>query len=270
MEQTDHPAKGASPSQGLTAHHVTLGLRALGLSSGDLVLVHSSLSSLGYVEGGAEAVIDALLAAVAPDGTALVPTLTGSETLDADHPPVYDPDETPCWTGLIPETFRRRPDAVRSLHPTHSVAAIGARARELTAGHEHSLTPCGPDSPYGRIAQAGGYILLLGVGHEVNTTFHLVEEIVGVPYHMQPGLVAAQVIERGVARTIHLMLHRYGSPRAFSRLEPALCERDIQRDGQIGAAHVRLVQAGRMVDLACQALRQDATILLDPTGLRDP
>ncbi len=254
--------KRSTPSQGLTAHDITRALRTLGLVPGDLVLVHSSLSSFGYVDGGADAVIDALLTAVAPDGTVLVPTLTGSEQLDADHPPIYDPDETPSWTGRIPETFRRRPEAVRSLHPTHSVAAIGARARELTAGHEHSLTPCGPDSPYGRLARSGGYILLIGVGHEVNTTFHLVEETVGVPYHMQPGLVAAQVIERGRARTIHLMLHRYGSPREFGRLELALRERGIQRDGQIGQAHVRLVDAGRMVDLACQALRQDPAILL--------
>jgi aminoglycoside 3-N-acetyltransferase len=207
-------------------------------------------------------VIDALLDTVGTEGTVLVPTLTGSEGLDVDHPPCYDPHETPCWTGRIPETFRQRPDAVRSLHPTHSVTAIGARVRELTAGHEHSITPCGPDSPYGRLARSGGYILLLGVTHEVSTTFHLAEEIVGVPYHMQPGLVAAQVIERAEARTIHLMIHRYGSPREFGRLEPALRERGIQRDGQIGEAQVRLIDAGRMVELTCQALRQDPHILL--------
>ena len=241
---------------------IVRGLRALGLAPGDVVLVHSSLGSLGHVEGGADAVIDALLDTVGTEGTVLVPTLTGSDELDADHPPRYDPGETPCWTGRIPETFRQRPDAVRSLHPTHSVAAIGARARELTAGHEHSITPCGPDSPYGRLAQSGGYILLLGVTHEVNTTFHLAEEIVGVPYHMQPGLVAAQVVERGRARTIHLMIHRYGSPRAFGRLEPAFRERGIQRDGQIGEAQVRLIHAGRMVELTCQALRQAPCILL--------
>jgi aminoglycoside 3-N-acetyltransferase len=246
----------------LRLDEIVRGLRALGLARGDVVLVHSSLSSLGYVEGGAEAVIEALLEAVGSQGTVVVPTLTGSEALDADHPPIYDPDETPCWTGRIPETFRQRSDAIRSLHPTHSVAAVGARACELTVGHEHSLTPCGPNSPYGRIARANGRILLLGVDHEVNTTFHLVEETVGVPYHMQPGLVAAKVIERGEARTIHLMIHRYGSPRVFGRLESALRERGIQRDGQIGQAHVRLIDAGRMVELACQALRQDPGILL--------
>ena len=246
----------------VTRQEIVRGLRALGLEAGASALVHSSLSSFGYVEGGADAVIDALLETVGPQGTVLVPTLTGSEKLHADNPPVYDPTATPCWTGHIPETFRQRPEAVRSLHPTHSVAAIGARARELTEGHEYSMTPCGPDSPYGRLAAAGGYVLLLGVTHGSNTTLHLAEEIAGVPYHMQPGLVAARVIANGEGRTIHLMIHRYGAGREFERMEPIFSERGIQREGQIGAAHVRLIDARRMVEITRQALLQDATILL--------
>jgi aminoglycoside 3-N-acetyltransferase len=246
----------------LTRRDIVHGLRQLGLHAGADVLVHSSLSSLGYVEGGPDTVIEALIDSVSPRGTVLVPTLTGSEELDAENPPSFDPDTTPCWTGLIPETFRQRPDAVRSLHPTHSVAAIGASARALTRGHELSITPCGPDSPYGRLAKAGGYILLVGVTHGVNTTFHHVEEIVGVPYHMQPGLVAARVRTRNQVRTIHLMLHQYGSPRCFERMEPVFRERGIQRDGQIGRAHVRLIDACRMVETTRQALLQDSTLLL--------
>ncbi len=226
------------------------------------MLVHAALSSFGYVEGGADAVIDALIEAVGPRGTVLVPTLTGSETLSAENPPFFDPDTTPCWTGRIPETLRRRPQAVRSLHPTHSVAAIGAHAQAFTEGHELSISPCGPDSPYGRLARAGGYILLLGVAHSSNTTFHHVEEIVGVPYHMQPGLVAARVIVDGQVHTIHLMIHRYGPSRDFERVEPILRERGIQRDGQIGRSRVKLIDAQRMVEVTRQALLQDPTFLL--------
>lgn len=244
---------------------IVLGLCTLGLSEGADVLVHSSLSSFGLVEGGADAVIDALLQAVGAQGTVLVPTLTGSETLSAQNPPTFDPRQTPSWTGLVPETFRRRPEAVRSLHPTHSVAAIGARARELTAGHEYAITPCGPDSPYGRLAVRGGYILLLGVTHSVNTTFHHVEEVVGVPYHMQPGLAAARIVQEGREEIVHLMLHRYGARRNFERMEPVFCERGIQRNGVIGQSQARLIDAGRMVCLTRQALLQDPTLLLaDP------
>jgi aminoglycoside 3-N-acetyltransferase len=251
-----------SNERAVTRQDIVLGLRQLGLEAGASILVHSSLSSLGYVQGGAEAVIDALIEAVSPEGTVLVPTLTGSEALNAENPPLYDPDESPGWTGRIPEALRQRPNAVRSLHPTHSVAAIGARAQALTQGHEFSITPCGPDSPYGRLVQIGGYILLLGVTHSVNTTMHLVEEMVGVPYHMQPGLVAAQIKTGDRVQTIHTMLHRYGPDRCFERMEPVFRERGIQRDGQIGRARVRLIDARRMVEITRQALSQDPTILL--------
>jgi aminoglycoside 3-N-acetyltransferase len=241
---------------------IVRGLHTLGLVEGMDVLVHTSLSSFGFVQGGADAVIDALLQAVGAQGTVLVPTLTGSEALSAQNPPRFDPRQTPCWTGRIPETFRRRPEAIRSLHPTHSVAAIGARARDLTVGHEYAITPCGPDSPYGRLAASGGYILLLGVTHNVNTTFHHVEESVGVPYHMQPGLVAARIVKERREETVHLMLHRYGPRRDFGRIEPLLCERGIQCEGLIGRSHARLIDAGRMVCLTRQALLQDPTFLL--------
>ncbi len=248
----------------VTQQDIVHGLRELGLPLGSSILVHSSLSRFGYVEGGAEAVIDALLEAVGPGGTVMVPTLTGSPDLSADNPPYFDPDVTSCWTGRVPETFRQRPTAVRSLHPTHSVAAIGAHARAFTEGHEYSVTPCGPDSPYGRLVGAKGLVLLLGVTHGSSTTFHHVEEIVGVPYHMQPGLVAAQVARGGEVRIIHLMIHRYGPRRGFERMEPLFRERGIQRDGQIGQAHVRLVDAYSMVQLTRLALLQDPTILLVP------
>ena len=255
---------GTESATTVTKQDIVHGLRELGLPSGSSILVHSSLSRFGYVRGGADAVIDALLEAVGPAGTVMVPTLTGSQALSADNPPYFDPDVTPCWTGRVPEALRQRPTAVRSLHPTHSVAAIGAQARALTEGHEYSITPCGPDSPYGRLVEARGLILLLGVTHGSSTTFHHVEEIVGVPYHMQPGLVAAQVVKEGEARIIHLMIHRYGPRRDFERMEPLFRERGIQRDGQIGRAHVRLVDAYAMVQVTRLALLQDSAILLAP------
>src|SRR5919201_6383296 len=104
---------------GLSREAIVSDLRALRLEAGALVLVHSSLSSLGWVESGAQTVIDALLEAVSPDGTVLVPTLTGTIQDGPEHPPIFDPRATPCWTGIIPETFRRLPSTRRSSHPTH-------------------------------------------------------------------------------------------------------------------------------------------------------
>jgi aminoglycoside N3'-acetyltransferase len=113
------------------------------------------------------------------------------------------------------------------------------------------------------LATWGGQILLLGVSHEVNTTFHHVEELVGVDYHMQPGLVAARLILGDRERTVHIMLHRYGPRRCFARMEDVFRERAIQIEGQIGDAVVRLIEARPMVHVTRQALLQDPAILLD-------
>lgn len=241
------------------------GLRNLGVRPGDKLLVHSSLSSFGHVEGGAEAVIDALIEAVSPGGTVLVPTLTGDETLCPANPPIFDPANTPCWTGTIPEAFRKRSDAVRSLHPTHSVAAIGPDALRLTENHIDSVTPCDELSPYGKLAQCDdAYILLVGVDHQVSTTFHHVEEVAGVDYHMQEEPAQA-VIVRGAERTTrHLLLHRYGTPREFGVLEPILVERGVQRGTLIGDAEVRLIAVKGMVEIARRCLRANRRFLCAP------
>jgi aminoglycoside 3-N-acetyltransferase len=246
----------------LTRQELVVGFRQLGLAAGHIVLAHSSLSSFGHVEGGARTVIDALLETVGPLGALMVPTLTGSSALNAQNPPVFDPDKTPPWTGRIPETLLSYPQARRSHHPTHSVAAIGARAAELVAGHEHCVTPCGADSPYARLAAWDGYVLLIGVDYERCTLFHHVEELVGAPYHIQPGFVAARLVLGEQVRTIHLMIHAYGNKRCFSRMEAPLKERGAQREAQIGNAHVRLISARELVRVTAQALQHDPTILL--------
>jgi aminoglycoside 3-N-acetyltransferase len=226
------------------------------------VLVHSSLSSFGHVDGGADAVIDALLESVGSSGTVLVPTLTATAQHSAQDPPVFNASNTPCWTGRIPETFRQRPDAVRSLHPTHSVAAIGAEAVELTKDHAYSITPCDELSPYGKLAQdENGYVLLLGVGHKSNTTFHHVEELAGVDYHMQRDVAKATIIASGEEVRRSYLLHQWGTPREFEIMEPLFIERGIQRIAQIGDARVSLVQSRGMVQATLRCLRANVRIL---------
>ncbi len=247
----------------ITQTQLSEGFAALGVPQGGKLLVHSSLKSLGHVDGGADTVIDSLLAVLGPAGTLLVPTLTGSEQFSPQNPPTFDPAQTPSWTGAIPETLRKRPVAVRSLHPTHSAAAIGADAALLLAGHVHSVTPCDEWSPYGELARRDdGYILLIGVTHSSNTTFHHVEELAGLPYHMQPGFAAATVVVDGAPHTRHIMLHKYGPERNFDVMEPFFLEQGIQCTGSVGAATVRLIHARGMVRAALRAVAADPTLLL--------
>jgi aminoglycoside 3-N-acetyltransferase len=247
----------------VTQSDIATGLRKLGLYTGCNVLVHSSLSSFGHVEGGADAVIDALLEVVGESGTVIVPTLTGSERLNADNPPIFDPINSACWTGRIPETLRQRFNAIRSLHPTHSVAAIGAHAVTLTQDHIDSATPCDALSPYGKLPTLpDSFILLIGVSHHSNTTFHHVEEVAGVDYHIQPGFAKATILAGGREITRHIMLHAYGSLRNFNIMETLYLERGIQQNGMIGNATLCLINARKMVDLTIQCLRADKRILL--------
>ncbi len=152
----------------VTRADLVAGIRALGVAPGDLLQVHSSLSRLGYVEGGADAVVDALLEVVGPEGTLMVPTFNHGA---AD---IYDPRTTPSTNGAVTEALRKRPEARRSVHATHPYAAIGPLAEVLTAGHLEVDT-FDRASPLGKLADRGGWVLLLGVGMRANTSAHIGE-----------------------------------------------------------------------------------------------
>ncbi|SDD55219.1 aminoglycoside 3-N-acetyltransferase [Sanguibacter gelidistatuariae] len=237
---------------------IVSGLTGLGLRAGHHVLVHSSLSALGRVAGGAQTVVDALLQVVGPSGTVLVPTLTGTEADGEGVALDFDLAQTPCWTGAVAEAARRRPEAIRSAHPTHSVAAIGAAAARLTSDHEQCITPCGTGSPYAKLAaDPDGVVLLLGCDHESNTTLHHVEELAGVSYHLHPEPVPGVVRFFDRTETRDYWVHSWGTPRRFSAIEPLLDQRGLQTRRAVGAADARLMSAGLLVTLALDVLRAD-------------
>ncbi len=149
-------------------------LLALGVRPGGVLLVHSSLRSLGPLPGGAESVIRALLAALGPDGTLLTPALSFA-SVGRDRP-IFDARQTPSCVGALSEAFRTRPGTLRSVHPTHSVCGAGCLAGELLGDHERDTTPVGPHSPFARLPAVHGQILFLGCGLRPNTSMHGVEE----------------------------------------------------------------------------------------------
>jgi aminoglycoside 3-N-acetyltransferase len=242
--------------------YITRGLRDLGVENGDVLLAHSSLSSFGHVDGGADAVIDALLAAVGQEGTLVLPTHTW-DRVNARNP-VFDAERTECCVGRIPETFRRRPTVRRGLHPTHSCAACGPRADWMLEGHETQVTPCGRRSPYQRLVDCGGKIALLGVTFLVNTSFHALEEMACVPWLFDRFELLYTVLPDGSRLPVPSRRHSDRLPRDFAKMEPVLEAAGALARGTIGDATVLIVDAALMERTVAPMLAEDPFLLLAP------
>lgn len=151
----------------------------LGLKKGDSVLIHSSLKSIGYVEGGAPTVIDAFIEVLGLSGTLMVPTYSLKKSMYKtclDKKYTFDPRTATTLLGIIPATFLRYPDVCRSIHPTHSISAIGENARYITEAHHLATSTFGHDSPRDRLMKLDGKILALGLKMGRNTFSHVLED----------------------------------------------------------------------------------------------
>lgn len=153
-------------------------LKNMGLTGTETILIHSSMKAIGPVEGGADTVLDALMEFFS-NGLLLLPTHTW-RFIDSSHT-VFNVRTSPCCVGILPELFRQRPGVIRSLHPTHSMAAYGRNAAGYLSGELETTTPCAPGGCYDRLRAVNGKILLLGVTHARNTFIHSVEEVLNVP-----------------------------------------------------------------------------------------
>lgn len=175
----------------VTVEAMVTNLRRLGVEPGQTLLVHSSLSSLGWVVGGAHAVVEALRTVVTESGTLVMPTQSAQYSNPSlwSNPPVpdhwvpqiresmpaYRPEVTPTRdVGTIPEVFRTYPDVVRSAHPVYSFAAWGADADAVVADHALDCG-LGEQSPLAAVYEREGTILQLGTTHDTNTSLHLAE-----------------------------------------------------------------------------------------------
>lgn len=175
----------------VTKQQIVEDLVSLGISPGVTVMMHSSLSALGPVEGGAEAVVDALIETIGPEGTLLVPAFRDSVWEDLSEFTNSDCQCTPAdglctsiqpgFQGLIPETVRQRKGSLRSCHPTHSWVGLGKSARQLLERHYLSLTSCGPENPF-ELMNDDDCVLTLGVMVDRVTLWHYYEEKLRVPY----------------------------------------------------------------------------------------
>lgn len=236
-------------------------LRAAGVRPGGVCLVHSSLSALGTVPGGAETVVQGLLEALGSEGTLLMPALSYRHVHAGQ--PRFEVLATPSNVGAIPEHFRQRPGTRRSLHPTHSVCGVGRLAAELLAGHGQDRTPCGPRSPFRLLPQVGGQILMLGCGLKPNTSMHGVEELVEPPYLFGGTTLFELVDEQGVVVRQEYRCHGFqGWGQRYDRVAGTLRPEE-SRQGTVLQAEVWVLEARAVWQAGEAALRRDPLCLVE-------
>ena len=240
---------------GVRKEHIKAGLSKVGLNEDDTVGVHSSLSSFGYVEGGADTVIDAILEVVGKHGNVVMSTHSANLSEDKRTPNMvalgiswlfkilpYDPDTTPVTTGIIPETFRKRKGVVRGLHPSLSIAAFGPKAKVLSEG-------------WHRLLEINGNMLLIGVGLDRCTAMHLAEKRVCLPDRILKKITPPK-----------WFIHQYpenewewdiGPYPDFAKLTQPCIDRGIMKTIKVSKATLRLMKLRELIDLYVEYLEKD-------------
>ena len=244
-------------------------LQSLGLEKGMVVIVHSSLSALGWVCGGPVTVVQALMDTVGEEGTIIMPTQTGdnSEPAEWQNPPVpeewwpiireempaYDPHFTPSrGMGKIVEAFRTFPGVQRSMHPTYSFAAWGKHA-EYILSEQPLEEGFGLKSPLAKIYELDGYVLLLGAHHDSNTSLHLAEHAIVNRNKVQKGTALFENNERIWKRYEEIV---YNSD-SFDALGKEFEEKSPIHSSSVGLATCKLMKQRQLVDFGREWLQKN-------------
>lgn len=250
-----------APGSSISRRELVDQLRGLGVEPGGILLVHASFRAVRPVEGGPLGLIAALRAALGPAGTLVMPSWTGND----DEP--FDPGRTPAAEdlGIVADMFWRQPGVLRSDHPVAFAAAGPAAAGILR--DPLPIPPHIPESPVGRVHERDGQVLLLGVGHDSNTTIHLAELIAGAPYRVPKHCT---VIREGQPARV-----AFGENLTccdlFCAMDAWLRSRGAQVEGRVGHAHARLMRSRAIVEEAVPRVRRDPLVFLHPaeTGCAD-
>ncbi|HUT80742.1 MAG TPA: AAC(3) family N-acetyltransferase [Candidatus Bathyarchaeia archaeon] len=253
----------------ITVKSLIKDFQTIGLKKGDIVIVHSSMSKIGWIAGGPETIVDALMEVITPEGTIAMPSMTTGNTDPQcwNYPPVpqewweiirkestpYRPEITPTrGMGRIPEIFRQYKGVLRSNHPIASFAAWGKYARKITEEHD-LVEEFGMKTPLGKLYDLDAKILLLGVGYENNTSLHLSESLADLQNH--PIMPQGAAIHENGKRVWLTWTAKVSDSDDFHDLGLAYEASINYKPGRIGQAESRLVSMSDAVDFGIKWLR---------------
>jgi aminoglycoside 3-N-acetyltransferase len=239
-------------------------ISAIGVKPDDTLLVHSSMKSIGEVEGGADTVLDAFIEYMKP-GLLIFPTHTWAQMNDEYC--VYNPITEPSCVGILSNLFLKRPGVVRSWHPTHSVAALGKEAESYIIGEEQCDTPCPREGCWGKLYDRKAKILFLGCSLRSNTFLHGVEEWNCIPMRLSDKYQYLKIITLK-GREIDRPLYRHHNPfcdvsENYGKMEAPFIHARIAKRGFIGNAISIKCDAVGMADLTTFFLQKNPNLFGD-------
>ena len=257
----------------ITVDRLVNDLRACGLKEGDDVLIHTSLSKIGYVENGPETVVSALKKVIGEKGNILMPTSPNAglqleyiRSLEA-----FDVKNSPSALGAITEYFRKLPNVKRSAHPTEPVACIGPDADFYTEGHLGELTPYTDRSPFARISERGGKILYVGVTFDnAGTNLHTLEDAVDFKYPVYYDEVfdVKIILENAERKIVQTKVHNpeQSAKRKCDGLIPLFKDREVLRECKVGEARTLVVDAKRLLEVMIEEYKTRGVTMYTPEG----
>ncbi len=252
-----------------TKEDLKMQLKNMGLKGTDTVFIHSSMKAIGEVQGRADTVLDAWMEYF-EEGLLLLPTHTWKQM--SEEYCVFHPQTEPVCVGILPELFRKREGVVRSLHPTHSVAAYGREAAEYVKGEEMQLTPCPPGGVMGRLKDRKAKILLVGVTHIRNTFIHAVEEIYDVPERFTAEPVNFKVmLPDGSLKKVpmyrHYNRHTDHISESYDKMLEGYFETGVAKKYKLGDAECILCEAEGILEVTGRILQKEKNCFIDRTEI---
>lgn len=253
-----------------TEKDILNGLRENGIKEGDSLLVHCRMSSIGYVEGGENSIISALCKAVnAPsEGTILMPTFPMnqmSEYYFADNP-VFDVINTPSSMGKVSEQFRKMPGVKRSLHPSHSISAFGRNTNYFLDDHFRQMYPFNVNSPFYKLSEIEGKIILIGLKMgEALTNLHVIEDTIknyNISVYKKNIYTARLIDYEGKEHKVPLKIHdsNTSKKRKCDDLEHFFNDDKIMKKGKIGDAYCMIFNAKKLNNRMIELYNEGITI----------